>query len=380
VTGATVRPSITGPLDLQPRAVRAAQRQRWAGQPRLGALGLLLVLPVAVLLAVSAGGPEPSLLVLAPLVTFGLPVVAMIAFWWDDWPGTTLRASWSGWADTVLVVVGAAGLTLLGQAVVGGVDVRGVVDSTAGPGHRATFPATMPVAGAAFVAMLQLTLVCEGWPLRGRLGRTAGGLAALALAWLIALLTWVLVLDGRVFSGAPRSGGLLAGAQLGALLVLVGAAQVAVFVLWRGWPVARSGRRAVRLLSGNALVLAVAALSYGLTSAAGADPGAVSAAAGSFVAAGLLYGMLFEGFLRDRLPAGTERAALVGLTVASAVVLDVALQAYAGTVLWTRGSADEWVTHATLNAIGVGIILHVAIGRRWPFVRTRPEAPSADPH
>src|SRR2546430_6354671 len=36
-----------------------------------------------------------------------------------------------------------------------------------------SFPATMPIAGAAFVAMIQLTLVNEGWPFRrfGRLDR-----------------------------------------------------------------------------------------------------------------------------------------------------------------------------------------------------------------
>lgn len=87
-------------------------------------------------------------------------------------------------------------------------------------------------------------------------------------------------------------------------------------MLWRGWPVARSGRRVVRLVAGNALVLGGAGLAYGLTR--GVDPGAVSAAAGCVVAAGLLYGMLFEGFLRDRLPAATERAVLLGLTVVTA--------------------------------------------------------------
>jgi hypothetical protein len=356
------RPSISAPLELQSRPARAAQRQRWARQPGLGALGLLLVLPVAVLLAFGAGGPEPSLLVLAPLVTFGLPAVAMVAFWWDDWPGSTLRASWSGWADTVLVVVAAVGLTLLGQAVVGTVDVPAVFDPT--PAGVPTFPGTMPLAGAAFVAMLQLTLVCEGWPLRDRLGRTAAGLAALVVAWLVAVFVDELVLDR-----------LLAGPELGALLTLIGAGQVGVFVLWRGWPVARSGRRTVRLLAGNALVLGGAGLAYGLTR--GVDPGAVSAAAGCVVAAGLLYGMLFEGFLRDRLPAATERAVLIGLTVVTATALDLALRGYAGTVAWTRGSPDEWVTHASLNAIGVGVILHVAIGRRWPFARAAPAARSA---
>jgi hypothetical protein len=37
----------------------------------------------------------------------------------------------------------------------------------------------MPLAGAIFVAMLELTLVSEGWPLR-RFNRFAGGIAALA--------------------------------------------------------------------------------------------------------------------------------------------------------------------------------------------------------
>jgi hypothetical protein len=192
----------------------------------------------------------------------------------------------------------------------------------------------MALAGAAFVAMLQLTLVFEGWPLRDRLGRTAAGLAALAVAWVVAVAVDELV-PGR----------LLAGPDLGALLTLIGAAQVGVYVLGRGWPAARSSRRAVRLVAGNALVLGGAGLAYGLTR--GVDPGAVSAAAGCVVAAGLLYGMLFEGFLRDRLPAATERTALVGLTAVTAVVLDLALHGYAG------------------------------IGRRWPFGRPAPADDSA---
>ena len=43
-------------------------------QPELGLRGLLLVVPIAVFLAVGAGG-EGSVLVLAPLVTYALPLV-----------------------------------------------------------------------------------------------------------------------------------------------------------------------------------------------------------------------------------------------------------------------------------------------------------------
>ena len=61
---------------------------------------------------------------LGPLVTYSLPLIAMVAFWWEDWPGTRLRASWSGWADTLLIACGAVVLTGVGQAIAGGLDVR----------------------------------------------------------------------------------------------------------------------------------------------------------------------------------------------------------------------------------------------------------------
>ena len=51
------------------------------------------------------GGPERSLLVLGPMSTFALPLVAMIAFWSEDWPRTIVRPL-SGLVDTVLVAVG----------------------------------------------------------------------------------------------------------------------------------------------------------------------------------------------------------------------------------------------------------------------------------
>ena len=48
-----------------------------------------------------------SLLILGPMSTFALPAVAMIAFWWNDWPGSNLTTPWTGLIDTVLVVVAA---------------------------------------------------------------------------------------------------------------------------------------------------------------------------------------------------------------------------------------------------------------------------------
>ena len=49
------------------------------------------------------------------------------------------------------------------------------------------------------------------------------------------------------------------------------------------------------------------------------------------------------------------------------MVLVVALRAAATTMSFTRVTPDEWVTHVGLNAIAMSTLLHVAIGRRWPF-------------
>lgn len=205
---------------------------------------------------------------------------------------------------------------------------------------------TMPLGGAAFVAMLQLTLVSEGWPLR-RLGGFAGGVAALAASWGVALLLTS-----------------VGGADLGALLVLIGAWQVWFFVVWLGWPFADVRRRWLRLVSANAVVIGGAWLTYaavhGSVSAA-----TVTAVAGVFIAAGLIAGMLFEGALRSRV-------VTLGTTLLLSAALYGALAAYAASVEWTRATAAEWIAHAGLNAIGVAVILHVAIGRRFPFAAGQP--------
>ncbi|MGH8921703.1 MAG: hypothetical protein ACRD0H_25760, partial [Actinomycetes bacterium] len=86
------RPALSAPDALSPAALADAR----AAQPRRALLGLAFVVPVAVLLAAGAGGPAGSLESIGTPVTFALPVVAMIAFWWQDWPGTLLRGPWSG--------------------------------------------------------------------------------------------------------------------------------------------------------------------------------------------------------------------------------------------------------------------------------------------
>jgi hypothetical protein len=314
------RPPISAP---RPR------RDRLARQPALGLAGVALVVPVALLLGFGLGSAERSLIVLGPVSTFALPVIAMIAFWWEDWPGTMLRAPLAGLADTALVAAGGVLATVAAHALVDG----------------PAFPATMPLAAAVFVAMLQLTLVSEGWPLR-RLDRFAGGLAALGAAW---------AAGAALYLALSRHG-----AELGAVLVCVGALQVVLYVVLRGWPLRLIASRAARLLTANAVVVAGGCLAYMLLSRAGLRPAAIGAAMGSVVAAGLVVGMLFEGWLESR------AAGLIAVAVVAAL-LYLALTAYAEGSAWTRAEPEEWVAYAGLNAIGAGVILHVAIGRRWPF-------------
>ena len=80
-----------------------------------------------------------------------------------------------------------------------------------------TFPATLPLAGAAFVAMLQLSLVCERWPLSG-IGRIKSGIAALVLSWAIGAGAYFLLASfsylparQRVAVGLHNPGGPVAG-------------------------------------------------------------------------------------------------------------------------------------------------------------------------
>ena len=373
------RPLISTPRRLWQRGFLEAERERVAGQPGLGLAGTLLVLPVAVFLGVGAGGLEPSLRVLGPLSTFGLPVVAMIAFWWEDWPGSRLRPGWSGLLNTALVVAGAVLLTFAGQMVVGRVDLRGVFDPTPGAGDAPTFPATMPLAAGFFVVMLQLTLVSEGWPLR-RLGRLASGPTALVISAGIAVGLYVLVVRFHPAPGSglrPRSGP-LSGGELGGLLVAVGVWQVWFFVAMRGWPFAEAASRALRLVTANLLVVGAGVLTFAvLRGVLGWSASTVSAAGGSVVAAVLLQAMLFEGWPRSDDRPDRERLTTLGAVTILAGLLYGGLTAVARNAYWTIATPDEWVAYAGLNAIGAAVILHVAIGGRWPFIPGRPP-PGAD--
>jgi hypothetical protein len=52
------------------------------------------------------------------------------------------------------------------------------------------------------------------------------------------------------------------------------------------------------------------------------------------------------------------------------------LAAAAGNHDWRPGAeADDWIAFASLNGLGLSVILHVAIWRRWPVTPPREEQP-----
>jgi len=362
---------------------RRVKRAGGAGQtqPWLGLGGLLLGAVVFFALALGTGGTATALLILGPLATFSLPAVAMVAFWWNDWPGSKLTTPWTGLIDTALVVVAAVVLTIAGQAVVERSDIRGVFLPNPGPHVPTTFPATLALAGAAFAAMLQLSLVCERWPLDG-LGRLRGGVAALALSWAAGAGAYFLFvnLDAvpptvRAAAGLRNPGGPIAAPDFGAALIAVGVWQTVFFIGLRGWPVNLLPRRAARLLAGNALVLGLGAATYVvLRNLAGWPPDTIGAVCGSVISGVLIVAMLFEGWPATRLPPGPARAVTLALAALVALALNRALAGYADGVTWIRATPNDWVTTAALSFIGAGIILHVGIGLRWPFVLRRRRA------
>jgi hypothetical protein len=298
----------------------------------------------------------------------------MIAFWWNDWPGSQLTTPWTGLIDTVLVAAASVALTIAGQAIVERSDVRGVFVANPGPGVPATFPATLALAGATFTAMLQLSLVCERWPLGG-IGRLRSGIAALALSWAAGIGAYFLFVNldavpaaERAAAGLRNPGGPVAGPDFGSALTAVGLWQAVVFIALRGWPVNTITRRPPRLLAGNALVIGLGVLTYLVfRNLAHWQPAAISAVCGCVISAVLILAMLFEGWPATRLCPAPGRALALALAAGVALVLNRALAAYADAVRWTRASPDDWITIAALSFIGAGIILHVGIGLRWPF-------------
>ena len=127
----------------------------------------------------------------------------------------------------------------------------------------------------------------------------------------------------------------MAPAELGALLALTGLWQVWFYISWDGWPFTRLTRRRTRLLAGNVVVVGAGIISYLLANAAGIAAVTVIAAAGSFIAAALLLGLLFDGWLPGSPTPSLKRPITIVVDLVAAAILYAALNAYAHHLHWT---------------------------------------------
>lgn len=337
------------------------------GQPREGALGLLFVGLLWATLLFGWGSAESSLHVLGILATYILPPTAVVALWWEDWPGSKLRPRWAGFAD--LALIGACGLLLafLGQAIEQHADPVALFIATTELGHAPIFPALIPLGAATFTAMLQLTLVTEGWPLR-RLGRLTGGMLALAISWTAGLGF------ERLFVGS----GIVAGKDFAACLACIAVVQVLGWVVLRGFPFARVAYRAVRLVTANIATVALGVGAYFLIDSVVRDSVNVAALASGGIAAGLVVGMLFEAWPSTRISPVLGRGTAVVITLILATLGVAGCFALAQTLDLPKPEFAAWVAFA-LNGLATAVIVHVGVFRRWPLPPTAPDVENGDP-
>ena len=167
--------------------------------------------------------------------------------------------------------------------------------------------------------------------------------------------------------GLRDLGGPVSPGAYGAWLTSVAAWQLVFFLALRGWPFSAIHRRGPRLLAGNAVVIACGWSTYlsSVTDSAGPEPdlGGLRLV----IAAILVVAMLFEAWPWTRLlsPLPGRLSVLITALILAGVLYGV-LSSVAQHARWATENPDDWIGYAVLNALGMSVILHVAIWRRWP--------------
>ncbi len=381
---------VSGPTDMSTVAgeqMAASRVGTLARQPMIGLAGLGFVAVVFLLLGVLPS-PMRSLTVLGPLTIFMLPTFIMISLWWNGRPAVDRFAQpVAGLVNLLLIAVGAVLSTWIGQAIVGQADLEGIFTqpSPEPGGPFVTYPWTIPLAAATIVAMLQLTLVNEQWPL-SRLRPIVGGLAALPVAWLVALVfyhalaNWDSVPAPALAAiGVNNPGGPVDALNLTGWLLSVAVWQAILFVLLRGQPFAAIRSRPMRLLVQNLTVVGIGWLWYLIQKDMfdWAVP-RIIAIAGVGVAASFIVGMLFEAWPSRNLLSPALTAMGLFATMVAVVVLEFfGLRALGNAIeTWTpQAPVELWVGTVGLNYLAGAVVLHYAIFGRWPFAPPEPPPP-----
>jgi hypothetical protein len=165
---------------------------------------------------------------------------------------------------------------------------------------------------------------------------------------------------------------------------VLGAWQVVFFAVLHGRPFTLITRRATRLITANVASIVLAEATYAALRGLDVENGAIGASAGVVIGAGLVVAVLFDGWPGSTLT-GVAADIVVLITVAVlAAVLYALLAALATGVHLNRVSETSWITLAALNFVGMVVLLHVSVWRRWPVIarpqpRTHQSAPTAGP-
>src|SRR6266550_2125850 len=121
-----LEPGLREPTDIEV-ITEPSPGPRLARQPLAGIAGLAVVAGLVALLGIAPGRPQTALQVSIPLATFALPVLVMMALWWERWPTDRLSRPLSGLLNTLLLAGGTFALAALASSCVVGLVVYGLL-------------------------------------------------------------------------------------------------------------------------------------------------------------------------------------------------------------------------------------------------------------
>ncbi|HEX2299376.1 MAG TPA: hypothetical protein VHH34_12830, partial [Pseudonocardiaceae bacterium] len=350
-------------------------------QPGIGVITTLVAAAIYTVLMILPG-PQRALEIVGPLSTFWLGPLLVAAVWWAGWPLTRRPRPVAGLIITAALIVSALVFTALAQAVVGRFDLAGMFSTTSAQseGVFTTFPFTIPLGALVFVTMVQITLVCGGWPF-DKLGPVRGGVAALGASWAIALLAYFTLANwdfvpevAQAALGLRNPGGPFNALTMTSWIACVACWQVVLFVLWAGWPFTALRSTGARVLLANVATLGLGTLTFLLyLQVLDWSVPRIAGAGGIVAGAVFLLAAAFETWPFRLLRPVAARIALLGAAALLSVALFVGLGAVATALdTWDRTPYELWLAVAGLNIIAPALILYTGIWRRWPFAPPAP--------
>jgi hypothetical protein len=352
-----------------------------AMQPLVGFLTLLIVGILWVLLSVAFGVVQ-SLETIAASSTFWLPVLIVVAAWWHGWPGSLTRSRpGAGIVNTVIFLVAALVLTGIAQVIVGKADFGAIFSAG---GTFPTFPFLIPLAATIFIAMLQVTFVCDRWPFE-RMKPIPAGLSAFVLCWAIGLLVYFTVINwnflpspARAAMGLRNPAGPVDALDFIAWLVCLVPYQIIFFQLFSGWPFREFENKVSRLVTSNVFVIGAGWLTYLFLANVLRWPGPTIVGAVGTVAVGVNFSsMAFEDYPFHHEKPSMARLGLLMNTLGMAFLTYFVLRAIGNALAtWTNPPIGLFIGINSLNFIAPVVILVYAIWGRWPL--PPPAPPTTD--